>query len=124
MEFTKINHVQLCIPPDKEEEARVFYCGILGLKEIEKPDDLKKSGGFWLEIAGIELHIGVEENTKVSKAHPAFEVNKINAIKKELLKNSVTVRDDYTPIPGYNRFSFFDPFDNRIELMEKETPAK
>lgn len=35
--FKKLNHIQLCIPKNKEKEARAFYCDILGLKEIEKP---------------------------------------------------------------------------------------
>jgi len=46
--FKRLNHIQICILKNKEAEARTFYCGILGLKEIEKPEYLKKNGGFWL----------------------------------------------------------------------------
>ena len=33
-----INHVQITIPEGQEQAAREFYCDLLGLKEIEKPD--------------------------------------------------------------------------------------
>ena len=46
--FKKINHIQICIPKGEETKGREFYCGILGLQEIEKPESLKKNGGFWL----------------------------------------------------------------------------
>lgn len=75
IDFKNLNHIQICIPTGREAEARAFYCGLLGLPEIEKPDDLKKNGGFWLSIAGIELHIGIEDVIAKSKRHPAFEVS-------------------------------------------------
>ena len=118
IEFTRLNHIQLCIPLGKEEEARQFYCEQLGLEEIEKPDDLKANGGFWLRIADIELHIGVEDQENRSKRHPAFEVNNLEAIKEYFKATGVRIKE-YNPLPEFNRFSFFDPFGNRIELMEK-----
>jgi len=120
IEFKRLNHLQICIPKNKEEEAKAFYCGLLGLKEIEKPDDLKKNGGFWLEIVDIELHIGTEDVINESKRHPAFEVRKINAIKKALVSSGVKIKEDKS-LPLYNRFSFYDPFNNRIELLEEKT---
>ena len=53
--FTKINHVQICIPNGEEEKGREFYCGILGLREIERPKSLHKMGGFWIYICILEL---------------------------------------------------------------------
>lgn len=35
IKFKKIDHVQICIPKGEEEKGREFYCGILGLNEIE-----------------------------------------------------------------------------------------
>lgn len=43
-----IHHVQITFPKDAEEAAKAFYCGVLQLPEIEKPDSLKGHGGFWL----------------------------------------------------------------------------
>ena len=41
-----IDHVQITVPKDSEIKAREFYCEFLGLKEIEKPENRKRSGGF------------------------------------------------------------------------------
>ena len=117
--FKKINHVQICIPKGEEEKGRQFYCGILGLKEIEKPENLKKNGGFWLEIAGIQLHIGTENLEGKSKRHPAFEVVDLPKVKAYLINKGVKIKED-DKIPHINRFSIFDYGDNRIELMEKD----
>src|SRR5687767_14266067 len=106
--FKRINHVQICIPPGKEERAREFYGGILGLEEIEKPEAIKSNGGFWYKIADIQLHIGIEETQNKSKQHPAFEVNNLKQIKEYLQTNNIKIREDISVL-GFNRFSFFDP---------------
>lgn len=115
--ITRLNHIQICIPRGAEGEARDFYGRVLGLKEVEKPEALKPSGGLWFEVAGIQLHVGVEDAVAPSKRHPAFEVEDIAGVKKYLEENGVRTRDE-TPVPGVARFSFFDPFGNRVELME------
>ncbi len=116
--FKRIDHVQVCIPPGKEEEARQFYGKVLGLKEVEKPDALKPNGGMWFEIANVQLHIGVETVENTSKRHPAFEIDELDRVKAYLLENDVRIKEDQA-IPGVKRYSIFDPFNNRIELMEK-----
>jgi catechol 2,3-dioxygenase-like lactoylglutathione lyase family enzyme len=114
----RLDHVQICIPFGEEERAREFYTRVLGLEEIEKPDALKPNGGLWFKVANIQLHIGVEEMQGKSKRHPAFEVEGLEQIREHLQENQVKIKEE-TEVPGLNRFSFFDPFGNRIELMEK-----
>lgn len=116
--FRRLDHIQLCIPPDTEGQAREFYGNLLGLAEIEKPAPLKANGGLWFEIAGIQLHIGVERDQRASKRHPAFEVENIEAVKNYLEAKGVRTRDE-PALTGIKRFSLFDPFDNRIELLER-----
>jgi catechol 2,3-dioxygenase-like lactoylglutathione lyase family enzyme len=116
----RLDHVQLCVPSGGEARARDFYGGLLGLKEIEKPAPLKANGGMWFEIADVQLHIGVEDATTKSKRHPAFEVENVAEVRKFLEANGVRTRDE-PDITGVRRFSFFDPFDNRIEFLEKTT---
>ena len=120
IQFERLNHIQICIPFGEEAKARAFYCDILGLEEIEKPDILKANGGFWLVMNGIQIHIGTEDLQGKSKRHPAFEVADIAKVRKYLSDNQVVIKDDQ-PIPGFNRFSIFDYWNNRIELMEKIT---
>ena len=119
IKFKKLDHVQICIPHGMEEKARNFYSELLGLQEIEKPDALKPNGGMWYEIADIQLHIGTEEmaNHK-SKRHPAFEVENLKVVVNYLESRGVKLKDDI-PIPNVNRISIFDPFGNRIELLER-----
>lgn len=116
--FKKLDHVQICIPKGEEERGRQFYCGILGLTEIEKPEPLRKNGGFWLAIADVQLHIGTEELEGKSKRHPAFEIVNLEEVKEYLIEKGVRVKEN-TGIEGINRFSIFDFWDNRIELLEK-----
>ncbi|WP_242204072.1 VOC family protein [Aestuariivivens insulae] len=116
--FKKINHVQICIPIGEEDKGREFYCDILGLKEIKRPESLSHMGGFWLEMANIHLHIGTENLKGKSKRHPAYEVENISEVKSYLINKGVKVTED-VEISGIIRFSFYDLWDNRIELIEK-----
>ena len=117
--FKRLDHVQICIPPGAEDAARAFYGRLLGLREIEKPDVLKPSGGLWFEIADIQLHVGAEDVPAKSKRHPAFEVEQVEAVRRYLEANGVRTRDE-PRLAAVRRFSFFDPFDNRIELIERD----
>lgn len=117
IKINRLNHVQLCIPRGAEDDAREFYGKLLGLGEIEKPDVLKANGGLWFEMGDIQLHIGVEEAREPSKRHPAFEVENLEGIRKYLHECGVRIKDE-PAIPGAQRFSFFDPFGNRIEFIE------
>ena len=117
--FKRLDHVQVCIPPGAEEAAREFYGRLLGLEEIEKPEVLKANGGMWYALADIQLHVGVEPEVAPSKRHPAFEVEDIANVRTYLEQNGVKTKDE-PDIPGVvHRFSLFDPFGNRIELFEK-----
>ncbi|HVF56062.1 MAG TPA: VOC family protein [Pyrinomonadaceae bacterium] len=118
IKINRLNHVQLSIPHGDEDKARQFYGRVLGLKEIEKPEVLKRNGGLWFEIADIQLHIGAEDAQTASKRHPAFEVEDLEAVRAYFERSGVRVKDEPS-IPGANRFSFFDPFGNRIEFLEK-----
>jgi catechol 2,3-dioxygenase-like lactoylglutathione lyase family enzyme len=114
----RLDHVQVCVPRGAEERAREFYGQLLGLEEIEKPEVLRANGGMWYNVADIQLHVGVEDAVAPSKRHPAFEVEKIAAVRAYLEQNGVRTKDE-PRLPGVTRFSFFDPFGNRIELMER-----
>src|SRR4051794_4827170 len=111
----RIDHVQVAAPPGCEEEARAFYGGVLGLREVEKPEALRARGGVWFALAGgQQLHVGVEQEfAPARKAHPAFAVDDLNAVAEALGE----VRWD-EELPGVRRFYAKDPFGNRLELVE------
>lgn len=116
--FKAIDHIQLAAPKGSEETARNFFMNILGFTEVEKPEGLKKRGGVWFQCKKIKIHIGIEEPfSPARKAHPAFEIENIEELKKHLIKNGVDIIEDIK-LPGANRCYISDPFGNRIELLE------
>ena len=116
--FKRLDHVQICIPKGKEQEARHFYTTIIGLTEIPKPAVLIPNGGLWYQLADIQFHIGTENEMNKSKRHPAFEISNLDATKQYLIQQGVTVQEELQ-LTGQKRFSFIDPFGNRIELLQK-----
>jgi catechol 2,3-dioxygenase-like lactoylglutathione lyase family enzyme len=118
VQIREIDHVQLAMPSGKESEARAFYEGILGLPEAPKPPNLAKRGGCWFVRGAVKVHLGVEnEFHPARKAHPAFLVEDLPALKTLIEAAGYTFRTD-EPLAGYDRIYVDDPFGNRIELME------
>lgn len=115
-----LHHVQITIPKNTEEKAKNFYCHVLGLPEIEKPESLKGRGGFWVNVGDKEVHIGTEDDFDrlKTKAHIAYEVEDISYWKKILEQKSIKLLDS-VPIPNFERFEFRDPFGNRVEMIQK-----
>lgn len=114
-----IHHVQITVPDDREDDARVFYCGVLGLVEAPKPGSLAGRGGFWLQAGQQQVHVGTEGDVDraATKAHLAYEVSDIEYWRQALEAQSITILDS-VPIPGCARFEFRDPFGNRVELIQ------
>ena len=116
---TGLHHAQITIPSGAEAEARRFYCEVLGLTEVEKPESLAGRGGFWLELGAVQVHVGTEDGVdrSATKAHLAYEVNDVDAWRERLESYGVEILDS-VPIPGYSRFEFRDPFGNRVECIQ------
>jgi catechol 2,3-dioxygenase-like lactoylglutathione lyase family enzyme len=114
-----LDHVQLAAPAGCEAAARAFFCDLLGLEELEKPEALRPRGGVWFGLPdGRQLHVGVAEPfAPATKAHPAFRVEGYDELKQRLAEAGVESRDD-DAIPGLRRFYADDPFGNRLELVD------
>ncbi|MBD7984380.1 VOC family protein [Sporosarcina sp. Sa2YVA2] len=115
-----LHHAQITIPIGAEEEGKQFYCDLLGLEEIEKPDSLKGRGGFWLKVGDREVHVGTEDgfDRLLTKAHLAYLVDDISYWKNVLEKQGIKPIGG-VPIPGFVRFEFKDPFGNRVEMIQE-----
>lgn len=112
------DHIQLAIPAGGEDAARQFYGEVLGLAEIAKPAPLAARGGCWFGGAGLQLHLGVEEPfAPARKAHPAFLVSDLAAIRERLALAEVAIVPDES-VPGVRRFYASDPFGNRLEFIQ------
>jgi len=116
---TAIEHIQLAMPPHREDEARDFYRDVLGIPEIAKPQELAKRGGCWFERVPLKVHLGVEVDFRPArKAHPAFLVGDLASLKRALEARGYRVNSD-AALEGYDRIFVDDPFGNRIELMQR-----
>jgi catechol 2,3-dioxygenase-like lactoylglutathione lyase family enzyme len=115
-----LDHVQVGITPFGEPQARDFYGGLLGLREIPKPASLGDRGGVWFQCGGQQLHCGVEDSVAASRRHPALLTDDLDGLRVRLEMAGAPIRTD-RQIPGFRRFYTEDPFGNRIELLEPVT---
>jgi catechol 2,3-dioxygenase-like lactoylglutathione lyase family enzyme len=120
MNILGIDHVQIAMPAGEEEKARVFFINLLGFHELPKPPELAARGGAWFQSGTVKLHLGVEQNFRPArKAHPAFVVENLAGLIEKIKSAGFETDTTQPPLDGYKRIHVFDPFGNRIELMEK-----
>ena len=113
-----IHHVLLACPAGSEDASRAFYCGVLGLDEIDKPPALAQNGGCWFSGHGFELHLGVDADFRPArKAHPALLVSGIGDWAARLAAAGYAASFD-DGFPGMRRFYSSDPHGNRLEFLE------
>ncbi|HEY9535933.1 MAG TPA: VOC family protein [Mucilaginibacter sp.] len=115
--FKRTDHINICVAPRQLEAARAFYANVMGLKPIPRPDHVFDTPGYWFLIGDIELHIGVEQPVGLTWRHTAFEVDNLAAVRNHLETHGITISDEPV-IEGRDRFTFLDPFGNRMELLE------
>jgi catechol 2,3-dioxygenase-like lactoylglutathione lyase family enzyme len=116
-----LDHLQLAMPRGREAEARAFYGDLLGLPELTKPPNLAVRGGVWFALGAQQLHLGVEEDFRPArKAHPAFLVPDLDALRARLEQRGFAPYED-EPLAGYKRFYVADPFGNRLEFLKPIT---
>ncbi len=122
MTILRLDHVQLAMPEGREDKARTFYAGLLGLQEITKPANLAGRGGCWFARGDVRVHLGVARDfIAATKAHPAFVVDDLSGLRKRLETAGCPVVEDGL-LEGYDRFYVYDPFGNRIEMMQPLEP--
>jgi catechol 2,3-dioxygenase-like lactoylglutathione lyase family enzyme len=119
MPIVSLDHVQLAIPVGGEGRAREFYSGILGLSEVEKPAEMAGRNSIWFAAGAANVHLGIELDFHPAKrAHPALVVEGLDEILASCERAGLPTKPD-TSFSGFRRFHVFDPFGNRLELMER-----
>ena len=113
-----LSHINVTMPKGNEQIARSFYSGLLGLREIPKPEPLRARGGVWFDAGAAEIHVSVEEHRNGADAYRHFglECADVDGLRARLLASGVTTEDG-RPAP-WRRFFVRDPFGNRIEIHE------
>jgi catechol 2,3-dioxygenase-like lactoylglutathione lyase family enzyme len=118
MPIVALDHLQLAMPRDGEALARGFYRDVLGIPEVPKPPELRVRGGCWFESGHVKVHLGVEQDFRpAQKAHPGFLVRDLAELIARLQQAGCEVQP--ADLPGTRRIFTFDPFGNRIELIEE-----
>jgi catechol 2,3-dioxygenase-like lactoylglutathione lyase family enzyme len=119
MAIERLQHVQVGMPPGREDLARRFYAEVLGLQEVPKPPNLAVDGGAWFECGELMVHLGVESDFRPpSRAHLAFLVTDLPSLAEKLRASGYEIVGA-KPLEGFDRLYTYDPFGNRIELMER-----
>ncbi len=126
-----VDHLNVQVPPDKEDEAKRFYGEILGLERLKKPDNLGARGAHYVicKEPWQELHLGIarednamEVNLSVAR-HWGFQVDDLDGTRAALEKAGFKTEDAQSVISesrNINQKRFFtrDPGGNRVELLE------
>ncbi len=111
------------VPVMDVEKAREFYGGVLGFKEIPRPD-IKGIPGIWYEWNGTQVHIIGQRNEMAAKGlpgvgtHIALQVEDLEEAKKVLTERGIEFRE-FTPPPNIGNAPVLfvrDPDGNVVEL--------
>lgn len=114
-----LDHVQLAMPPGREADAETFYCGVLGLTVLPKPEPLASRGGRWFVCGDVQVHLGAEGGFRPArKAHPALRIDGFDELVRKLDEETGTNWRWDHDLPGVRRLYVDDPFGNRIELID------
>jgi catechol 2,3-dioxygenase-like lactoylglutathione lyase family enzyme len=113
-----VEHVLLAMPRGAEDRARAFYAGVLGLPEIPKPGAGDR-GGVWFRAGPAHLHLGSNTDfVPASYTHPALLVDDLSVYVARCVAAGCTIIEQ-APFSGFVRVHTFDPFGNRLELMQR-----
>jgi len=111
-----VDHVQLPLPIGGSKQARAFYEGLLGLREVRDPaHDRPGSLRYALGWGRLDLREGLYTGV-APQAHLALRVAGLGAIAQRLRRAGVAIDD--APLLDAGRIYVIDPFGNRLELIE------
>ena len=114
----KLHHVNLTVPVGRSTPIAAFYCDVLGLRRIPRPEN--ERAGVWLEMAdGTQLHLSERDGSPHPEQHFALMVDNLSAVRVRLGEAGATFHpaDDLFNTGG--RGFVYDPAGNRIELIAK-----
>ena len=122
-ETARIHHVNVTVPKSVEEAAKTFYGTVLGLAELEKPEESRGRGGAWYQVGALQLHLSIEDpggELCLSKRHICIVVDDLDRVEQRLRGAGVEIIPDDMPVRGWGRFYARDPGGNRLEIAQDQ----
>jgi catechol 2,3-dioxygenase-like lactoylglutathione lyase family enzyme len=116
-EIDSLHHVALEVTDI--DAAISFYCGLVGLREIETPENVLTQGIRWLELPeGKMLHlITVSKTVPHDRGHLALLVRDVHAWRKYLIANGVELVEPKVKLYSAERLFVRDPSGNLVEFV-------
>jgi len=116
---TALHHVNVTVPPEREQAAKDFYGSVLGLKQVPKPATSRPSGA-WYQIGANQLHLSVqsEERGALRSSHVCFTVVDLRAAEERFRHAGVEIIPDPRPVESVPRFYVRDPGGNLLEISQ------
>lgn len=120
-QIDELHHVNLGITD--VERSREFYCGVLGFKELPRPELPVK--GLWLEVGQNQVHLAVPRDpSEVAEPpsrrsdHVAFVIDSLDELGRALdaagVEVEVEVKNEEL---GMQQWFIRDPDSNRLEFV-------
>jgi catechol 2,3-dioxygenase-like lactoylglutathione lyase family enzyme len=119
LNITGIHHVTVEVKD--LEEALDFYIDILGLEELDTPDNIKEARVRWVGFPDLSaLHLIENNNSTVPLlAHMALKVEDLNSWKEYLEHKGIEIKSPKLNVYTAERFFINDPSGNRIEIIKQ-----
>lgn len=121
MGIFRLQHTTIPMPPGGNDEARRFYGSVLGLPEKPVPSSLDATRIVWFSVSedGDELHVLADDDADpaISGQHLCLVVDDLGGIRNALVSDGIEIGEE-PAIHNRPRFSFRDPFGNKVEITE------
>lgn len=110
-----IHHVSINV--NNVDEAEQFYCDVLGLEKLPRPD--LGFNGAWLRTGDQQVHLlGKASGDPLPEQHYAFLISDADALLEQLRRHNIEPRS-VGEIPGVCRQIFVhDPSGNLVEFNQ------
>jgi catechol 2,3-dioxygenase-like lactoylglutathione lyase family enzyme len=121
MGIFRLQHTTIPMPAGANDEARRFYGGVLGLDEKPVPPALNADRIVWFSVSedGDELHVLAHDDFEpnLNGQHLCLVVDDLEEIRQALVGDGIEIGSE-PDIHNRPRFSFRDPFGNKVEITE------
>ncbi|HWV25187.1 MAG TPA: VOC family protein [Thermomicrobiales bacterium] len=121
MGIHRLQHTSIPMPSGGKPEAQRFYTEVMGLEQIPTPSSLDASRIVWFSVSddGDELHLYTEDGFRsdTNGQHLCLVVDDLDTMRAVIESDGIEIHHE-PEIAFRPRFSFRDPFGNKIEITE------